>query len=516
MLTLLLHLRVFRRLSLLASLFVGFVTSGIALGQMESMRFELGRRLTRFERAWEAADNHGRAACVDTMDGAVRSFFGLQLDTAAQLLDRATQNVLGTAESASPHWLASNRYSIDFETAWVDAQGGALRFRLRQIGSPQPSPKTLTDRSGALKLTILNGSVPIASMDWKNVIPLVDNESTANNEPQGEESSQESWYTWELPKLPPGDYQVSAICQSGDLESDLIAESISVSSDLESRMQKVQSWYEENRRTKGNTLVSTAKWLARELRQGLKGEPTEIDIPWNAWMTDFEALRDQQGDYLKSIAHDSKRSFWLQLNSGEKSQIVRLRFPLNAPPKLPVLFAFHGAGGSENMFFEAYGAGRLIDLANQRGWLVVSPRQSLSGLGMDIEAMLNELEAWFPIDRERVMLVGHSMGAAQAVNQVSIHPNSVQAVAALGGGGMPRSSLKTNPVPFFVAAGDRDFGRPRAKSLADSLRSLNCPVEYRDYANVEHMVIVQAALNDVFAFLDDVAKDQKDPPAGGN
>jgi hypothetical protein len=30
------------------------------------------------------------------------------------------------------------------------------------------------------------------------------------------------------------------------------------------------------------------------------------------------------------------------------------------------------------------------------------------------------------------------------------------------------------------------------------------------------MVIVQAALNDVFAFLDDVAKDQKDSPAGGN
>jgi predicted esterase len=521
MLNVLLHLRVFRRLSLLASLIVGFVTSGIALGQMETMRFELGRRLTRFERVWEAADNQGRAACVETMDGAVRSFFGLQLDTAAQLLDRATQNVLGDAVSASPHWLASNRYSIDFETTWVDAQGGALRFRLRQIGSPQTSNEVPSDRNGTLKLAILNGNHPINSMDWKDVIPLSNTEakgnvSKGNGDSQGSESPQETWYTWELPNLPPGDYQVSAICQSGDVESDLIAESISVSSDLESRMQKVQSWYEENRRIKGNTLVSTAKWLARELRQGLKGEPTEIDIPWNAWLTDFEALRDQQVDYLKSIAHDSKRSFWLQLNSGEKSQIVRLRFPLNAAPKLPVLFAFHGAGGSENMFFEAYGAGRLIDLANQRGWLVVSPRQSLSGLGMDIEEMLNELEAWFPIDRERVMLVGHSMGAAQAVNQVSIHPNSVQAVAALGGGGMPRSSLKTNPVPFFVAAGDRDFGRPRAKSLADSLRNLNCPVDYRDYTNVEHMVIVQAALNDVFAFLDDVAKDQKDSPAGGN
>ncbi len=32
----------------------------------------------------------------------------------------------------------------------------------------------------------------------------------------------------------------------------------------------------------------------------------------------------------------------------------------------------HGAGGSENMFFETYGAGRLVDLAVERGWGVIS------------------------------------------------------------------------------------------------------------------------------------------------
>ena len=67
---------------------------------------------------------------------------------------------------------------------------------------------------------------------------------------------------------------------------------------------------------------------------------------------------------------------------------------------------------------------------------------------------------------------------------------------------MPRSSLRSSPVRFFVAAGDRDFGRPRAKSLAETLRNLDCRVEYREYSDVEHMVIVQAALRDVFVFLD--------------
>lgn len=154
------------------------------------------------------------------------------------------------------------------------------------------------------------------------------------------------------------------------------------------------------------------------------------------------------------------------------------------------------------MFFETYGAGRLVELATERGWLVVSPRQGLGGLGMSIDGMLDALEEYLPIDRERVMLVGHSMGAAQAIAQVSAHADQVRAVAALGGGGMPGKSLRSSNVRFYVAAGDRDFGLPRAKSLADTLRNLGCSVDFREFTNVEHMVIVQAALDEVFAFLD--------------
>ena len=100
------------------------------------------------------------------------------------------------------------------------------------------------------------------------------------------------------------------------------------------------------------------------------------------------------------------------------------------------------------------------------------------------------------------MLVGHSMGAAQAMSQVSKHPESVRMVAALGGGGGVRDTEAIRKVPFLVGAGDRDFGKPRAKSLAQELKRLGCSVEYREYSDVEHMVIVQAALDDVFGFFD--------------
>jgi predicted esterase len=477
------------------SLQAGFFGASDALGQMESMRFELGRRLTRFEHAWETADAKGRTACVRPMEDAVRSFFSLQLDTAAKLLDQSTQSVQGTSTAKSIPWLAANRFSIDFETSWRDACGGPLRFRLRQIAPPPPPPTAPEsvpfEMIGSLELRLLDGTRPIASGRWEGILPLF-----------APGTSEETWHSWELPSLPVGDYQVSAICKTRDGEFDMIAEGLSISTDLAQRMERVAMWYDENRRGKGDTPIATARWLARELKQGEKGQPTEIDIPWNTWLVDFEALRDRNVDYLKSIAQTAPRSYWLQLSDGAKSQIVRIGVPKPPAKPSPVLFAFHGAGGSENMFFEAYGAGRLIDMAHERGWLVVSPRQSLNGLGMDIDGMLDAIEPWFPIDRSQVMLVGHSMGAAQAISQVSAHADRVRAVAALGGGGMPRSSLQSSPVRFFVAAGDRDFGRPRAKSLADSLRNLDCDVTYRDYSDVEHMVIVQAALTDVFAFLD--------------
>ena len=53
---------------------------------------------------------------------------------------------------------------------------------------------------------------------------------------------------------------------------------------------------------------------------------------------------------------------------------------------------------------------------------------------MDLGQMVEALSEILPVDRTKVMLVGHSMGAAQAMTQVSKHPERVLGVAALGGG----------------------------------------------------------------------------------
>ena len=116
----------------------------------------------------------------------------------------------------------------------------------------------------------------------------------------------------------------------------------------------------------------------------------------------------------------------------------------------------HGAGGSENLFFDGYGDGAIVDECRSRGWIVVSPRTDGFGL-LPVKELVQALAKNYPIDRGRVFLVGHSMGALQVTAAVQAHPDFYAAVAALGGGGVAKPSDALKKLPYYVAAGSEDF-----------------------------------------------------------
>jgi predicted peptidase len=117
------------------------------------------------------------------------------------------------------------------------------------------------------------------------------------------------------------------------------------------------------------------------------------------------------------------------------------------------------------------------------------------------------MAALFPVDRDRIFVVGHSMGAAQALAATRTEPEKLAGVAALGGGGRVRVTDVIRKLPFFVGAGEKDFGLRGARALRRSLdRGRVKTVRYREYANVEHLGIVQVALDEVFAFFDEIAE----------
>lgn len=481
----------FRSIVAILCLFTASLFPSVLTAQVD--RYELGLRLRRVELAWQAADEAHRAAAAKPMDEAVKSFFGLQLRTAAARLDKAFLVISG---SEKPSEMV--RYSISRRIAVLpllsDAKDSTLKIELQQFYEGEFTRPA--NANVLLKLLRMDGT-EVAETS----LPLPESDVELTWTP-------EAWKE-------PGDYRLIAEIRDGAESFPLLAVGLSRVSDLESQLAEIEKFSDNPPADLSATARATLKsWLviARALA---KGEVQECDYPMARLLEIASKIQREPGRAGELLSESARGAdCWLTLTENRKQAVVRVRAPKDPQPvgeKLPVLFLFHGAGGSENMFFETYGAGRAVDLGVQRGWLVVAPRQGLgSGPGLDCAAMLTALEAQFPIDRSNVMLIGHSMGAGQVIRQASQQPELFRAAAALGGGSGVRNAERLGTIAWFSGAGALDFGKSGAVALARSLKSASIPVTYKEYADVEHMIIVQAALDDVFAFLDQArAKQEK-------
>jgi pimeloyl-ACP methyl ester carboxylesterase len=310
--------------------------------------------------------------------------------------------------------------------------------------------------------------------------------------------------------LPEGDYEIRCSVKVGQQSLALLPSGWSRIRDPQTRVDQLRQRREEAEDSLRPWLRATIQDQVRVLASLLDAEFQEVDYPAHHWLVLCEKMLAQPELAEDLVRQTSQtRDVWLTVAEGRKKVPLRLRSPAAPDPetKLPVLILFHGAGGSENMFFETYGAGGAVAAGLKRGWLVVAPRQSLTGLNLDAKQILEALQTIFPIDVQQVYYMGHSMGAGQVATQVGLHPDLPRAVVAIGGGGRPRQIEEAARIPWFIAAGGLDFGKSGAKGLSQSLkRAGGQSIIYREYPDVEHMVIVQAALPDAFAFLDELAE----------
>ena len=251
------------------------------------------------------------------------------------------------------------------------------------------------------------------------------------------------------------------------------------------------------------TAERTSRGLARVLRALSKGATNETDIPAARHLRELEQLQADGLAWLRSLAPGDYR-IWLQTD--DSSVATRLMLPPGvrslADQRLPVVIARHGAGGSENLFFDAYGAGKIRGLCRERGFVLVAPRAGLGG-GADAGAIVDALAEFCPVDPTKVFGIGHSMGAAMVMREASADPTTFCGIALLGGGGSARPTAALQRLPVFIAPGERDFARRNAERLRDALRAKGLEtLEFRAYEATEHFAIVQVALDDAFAFFD--------------
>lgn len=444
-------------------------------------RYELGRRLRVFEATWDRQpDPEGRLRTTESLQRSVMSFFAFQFGQAGRQLTLARQ-ALVSPEALTPAQSWAESLYFQPTRRLIDVADGGLNGTLARfytVDATAPEGARIVITLGAKP----SADVPIHAEKLPQILPL------------------------ELANATEGDHllKTAIVAEGRTLAQSSIG--LSVVKDLPERLgalkAAVAAWPDDAPATTDRETARALLALAERFRDGAV---LETDYPLARLLGEAEALvaAIAEGQPFYGPARSGQSWLTMVLPSGGK-MAVRLQIPPRAAEgkSLPLVVALHGAGGSENMFFDGYGDGAVTKRCAERGWLLVSPRGN--GLGAaQIAGLVDAMAQLYPVDRSKVMLVGHSMGAMQAVGAASQAPGKYAAVAALGGGGRVRPAPELTALPFFIGIGAADFALSGAKSLNQSLKAAEVrDVEYHEYPAIEHLAIVQVALPEVFAFFD--------------
>jgi predicted esterase len=177
----------------------------------------------------------------------------------------------------------------------------------------------------------------------------------------------------------------------------------------------------------------------------------------------------------------------------------RLYVPAKRPASnWPLLIALHGGIGDENTFLNVYGDGALRRFADERGFIVATP-SPIPFTGEIFDAMVNDLAVLYPIERNRIYLIGHSLGANIASGLANMRAKQLAAVCCIAGGTFPFTAC----APTLVIAGFVDPIIPPEKisGAVESALSKQLPVELRMKENQGHTLIVRDVLSEALDWL---------------
>lgn len=453
---------------LFGSAIVCLLFGSVSTGQIP--RYELGKRVKRFEREFERAiaDESARAKVLPNLQAAVAAFFTLNASKACSQIDKATLALSHKPASE----LSLLAMTFEPHRRVLDPAATELTVRIRPLYGSAPVENQ-------------NVTVELVGSDGQRIATQSTTTGAKN-------------VVLRFESLTEGEYTLTTRIDGSPLSK--VSQGISVIKDFQSRLQRIQAAAKSKGAGPNEPFGFCVREWGRQLDSLGKGKKPETDVPAHRLLTRLEAwLADGESKLRPSVSR-------MVLFTGRRSVTCRVRLSRAAfsGNKRPVVIALHGAGGSESMFYETYGAGKIVDLCRQRDWVLVCPRiSSLFGLSMTAEQMLASLESQgVAVDRSNVFVVGHSMGVGTAM-KFARQDMRLAAVAALGGGSSSVVSEENRKTPFLVAAGDRDFGRNGAISLARGLRKRGVDARYETYKNTEHLGIVQIALDDVFRFFSD-------------
>lgn len=165
-----------------------------------------------------------------------------------------------------------------------------------------------------------------------------------------------------------------------------------------------------------------------------------------------DPYRGRSGDSWQAI---TKRTVWRADDLPNNLIPYRIVIPSQRRPdeRFPLVIAFHGAGGDENMFPFAYGAGELARLAEAKRFVLMSPlTYPFLWRTEYFSKLTTRAEHLAPIDLRRVYLLGHSLGCGVTETITSRHHESIAAIALFAGNTL--QSIRKRPTIAFFGKND--------------------------------------------------------------
>lgn len=195
----------------------------------------------------------------------------------------------------------------------------------------------------------------------------------------------------------------------------------------------------------------------------------------------------------------------------------------------PLIVALHGYGGDSNFIVR----GRLVDLAEENGYIVVGPMgynatgwygspvivigggpidpPNLAELSeKDVMNVLAIARSEFNVDPERTYLMGHSMGGAGTLFLGQKHADQWAAIAAIAPAAFlmqPNQKdilapIKAAGLPLMITQGDQDPVVPVAsvRTWAAAMDELDLTHEYIEMPGRDHGNIIADGMPDIFRF----------------
>ena len=178
----------------------------------------------------------------------------------------------------------------------------------------------------------------------------------------------------------------------------------------------------------------------------------------------------------------------------ELDYLLYLPADLQCKEKWPLLVFLHGAGerGSDINKVKVHGPPKLVESDPNFKFIVLSP-QCPTGSWWDpetLKVLIDEIEAKYPVDSNRIYLTGLSMGGFGTWALAAHQPNRFAAIAPIcGGGDAVRHTYVIKDIPTWVFHGAKDNVVPleRSQSMVDGMKRFGAKeVKFTIYPEAGH------------------------------